>query len=108
VEKNSEFARFYDPARITDPNRVADTFATSFIIERLPGGCCIRFVVCIDKETGTDGIPTVSEVVASVVMPITLYARSRMHMVQWLQREGLEQALEPPPPVGDGGVVTLQ
>jgi hypothetical protein len=57
VEKNSDYARFFDPARITDPNRVADTFATSFVVERMPGGCCIRFVVCIDKETGSDGIP---------------------------------------------------
>jgi hypothetical protein len=109
VEKNSEYERFYDPARITDPNRVADIFASSFVIERMPGGCCIRFVVCVDKETAPDGIPTRSEVVARIVMPIGLYARARMYMVQWLQRSGLERALEPPPPpVGDGGVVVLQ
>jgi hypothetical protein len=97
VEKNSEYARFYDPARITDPNRVADTFATSFIIERMPGGCCIRFVVCLDHETGPDGIPIHSEIVAKIVMPISLYARARMFMVEWLDRHGLTGVAENPP-----------
>jgi hypothetical protein len=41
-------------------------------------------------------------------MPMGLYARARMFMVQWLERQGLLQQESQPPPMGDGGVVTLQ
>jgi hypothetical protein len=108
VEVESDYARFFDPARISNPNGVGDTFATRMIVERLPAGCCLRFTVCVDNETGPDGIPISSVVVHKIVMPVKTVMRNRQFITRWLAREGLDKTEAQPPPIGDGGVVILQ
>jgi hypothetical protein len=109
VEVESDYARYFDPARISNPNGVADTYATRMIVERLPGvGCCIRFTVCVDNDTGPDGIPISSEVVHKIVMPVETFFRARKFLAVWFDREGLLRPQEAEPlPIGTA-VVTLQ
>jgi hypothetical protein len=90
VEVESDYARFFDPARISNPNGVVDTFATRMIVERLPVGCCIRFTVCVDNETGPDGMPISSVVVHKIVMPVKTFRWARHFLTKWFAREGLE------------------
>ena len=107
VQVESDYARYFDRARISNPKKIADTFATRMIVERLPGGCCIRFIVCVDHDVGPDGIPISSEVVHSIVMPVETFFRARQFLAEWFDREGLPPQEAEPLLIGTA-VVTLQ